>query len=61
MSLRKNLIIAALLINPVLLVADVQKEHKYTARGEIVFAPSSQVAFFRSGKYLRTASRQMVQ
>ena len=52
MSFRKHLIIATLLINPVLLAAEAQKEHKYTAREEIVFAHSSRVAFDRSGKIL---------
>jgi len=50
MRLEKYLFLVCLLISPQLLLAENKEGHKYTAKEDIAFTPSSQAAFDRSGQ-----------
>ena len=52
MSLGTRLLFLVLLVNPILLMAEQQQTQSYTPAEQILFAPSSQIAFDRSGKYV---------
>ena len=49
MSSRKSLVLFSLLLNPFLVAAGDQEDHRFTAVDEIEFTHESRVAFDRSG------------
>jgi hypothetical protein len=52
MSSGTRLFILVLLFNPGLLIAEQEQAPSYTPSEQILFAPSSQIAFDRSGKFV---------
>ena len=52
MNYVRHLSLAILLASPQLLIAAEQTDHRYTPKEQIIWSPSAEVAFDRTGKYV---------